>query len=743
MQKRLFIVSNRLPLSVEKQDGSYVCRQSSGGLISAVSAYLGKSGKDAFTDKVWVGVPDCSAEAWESVQADGCNMDFKYLPVFMKEDLYEHYYKGFANSMIWPLFHYFPSFADYSLSYHEAFMKANELFADMLAKQLKKDDVVWIHDYHLLPLAGMLRKRVPSITIGFFLHIPFPSYELFRVIPKQWQRELLAGMLGADLVGFHTVDYATHFLDCVERILKVEHDGQYVWWENRQVKASAFPISIDYALFNNAYDMPDVAAARDKYLELKGDKKLIFSVDRLDYTKGVFNRLKGYRLFLKQNPEYIGKVVFALNVVPSRDSISKYAERKKMIDEYIGNFNSRLGSISWQPVLYQYNHMSFEELTALYTACDMALITPLRDGMNLVSKEFVASRKDKQGVLVLSEMAGASKELSEALLINPNDTREIAEMIKTGLEMGSEEQEERLTAMQQRISRYDVNAWAADFFEELNEVKGMQLEFEIKFVDNLTKVELLNTYASAEQRLILLDYDGTLVPFSRLPQQAVPGDQLLDILGQLCETPQNEIYIVSGRDSQTLENWLGKLPIGLIAEHGAKMRHRGGEWTKEVGNELNDWMQNVEKVMNSYVAKCPHSFIERKEFSLAWHYRNADLVQAAIWAKELLSELSDKTEQLPLSVLNGNKVIEVRPKGINKGTAISKVLDAKHYDFVLCLGDDKTDEDMFKRLARLQHAFTIKVGNEASFAKYNLHSPYLVQSLLQTVAYYKQKSVMN
>jgi len=173
------------------------------------------------------------------------------------------------------------------------------------------------------------------------------------------------------------------------------------------------------------------------------------------------------------------------------------------------------------------------------------------------------------------------------------------------------------------------------------------------------------------------------------------------------------------------------------------MRHRGGEWTKEVGNELNDWMQNVEKVMNSYVAKCPHSFIERKEFSLAWHYRNADLVQAAIWAKELLSELSDKTEQLPLSVLNGNKVIEVRPKGINKGTAISKVLDAKHYDFVLCLGDDKTDEDMFKRLARLQHAFTIKVGNEASFAKYNLHSPYLVQSLLQTVAYYKQKSVMN
>ncbi|MGN6567666.1 MAG: bifunctional alpha,alpha-trehalose-phosphate synthase (UDP-forming)/trehalose-phosphatase [Flavipsychrobacter sp.] len=742
MQKRLFIVSNRLPLSVEKQEtGGYVSRQSSGGLVSAVEAYVNHGGKDAFNEKIWAGVADCSPEAWNSVQQEGGATEYKYLPVFMDEEEYAHYYQGFSNSVIWPLFHYFPTFADYSLTNYQAYMRANELFADVLEKQLRKDDVVWIHDYHLLPLAGMLRKRMPGLTIGFFLHIPFPSYELFREMPKLWQRELLSGMLGADLVGFHTMDYAQHFLKCVERILKVGHEGQCLWWENRQLKATAFPISIDYHQFNSAYDDPKVAELRQHYLELKGDKKLIFSVDRLDYTKGVPNRLRGYKMFLTEYPEYKEKVLFALNIVPSRDSISRYQERKKMIDEYIANLNSRIGSISWQPVLYQYNHLSFEELMALYTACDLALITPLRDGMNLVSKEFVASRKDKRGVLVLSEMAGAAKELQEALLINPNDRREIAEMIKTGLEMSPEEQAERLSAMQRRISRYDVNAWASDFFEELNDVKGMQLEFEIKFLDNLTKAELLDSYASADKRLLLLDYDGTLVPFSKFPHEAVPNAQLMEILGQLCDNPQNDVYIVSGRDSATLEQWMGMLPIGLIAEHGAKIRHKDAEWVTEGNKDMTNWMPKVEKIMDGYVAKCPHTFIEKKEFSLAWHYRNADLAQGAIWAKDLLSDLEDKTEQLPLNVLNGNKVIEVRPKGVNKGTAISKVLEGQQYDFILCLGDDKTDEDMFKKLARLPYAYTIKIGNEASFAKYNLHTPYVVHSLLEALEHYKQTRI--
>jgi len=728
MQKnRLFIVSNRLPLTIEKSDGGYSTRPSSGGLVSAITGFLKKNGRNAFSEAFWAGVPGCSEKTWNAVINDMGSIDYGLLPVFVNWKKYELYYNGFSNSLLWPLFHYFPSFVDYNLSYYEAYLEVNEIFAGVLAQKLRRDDVVWIHDYHLLPLAGMLRKRVPSITIGFFLHIPFPSYELFRLMPKKWQNDILSGMMGADLIGFHTIDYATHFLSSVEEVLKVEHDGQHLSWENRQIKADAFPISIDYELFHQAYDRPGVVALREKYLALKGDKKLIFSVDRLDYTKGVANRLKGFEQFITANPGYKGKVVFVLVIVPSRDSIIKYAERKKIIDESVGHINSSLGNVVWQPITYNYGHLSFEELLGLYTACDLALITPLRDGMNLVAKEFVASRKDGLGVLVLSEMAGAARELTEALLINPNDIMEMAAVIKAGLEMSPEAQRERIAEMQVRISNYNVYIWASDFFDELKTVKDTQLEFEIKFLDK---------YATAGKRLLLLDYDGTLMPFAKMPNLAAPGPDILQVLARLAENPLNELYIVSGRDSHTLERWFSHLPIGLIAEHGAKVRHKNGVWVGQVTGFPSDWMSRMEKIMQEYVNKTPHTFIEKKEYSIAWHYRNADLGDGQVRARELYEDLMKTASQLSLNVLNGNKVIEVRIRGINKGAAIARILSSAKYDFILCVGDDATDEDMFKKLAMRPEAYTIKVGNEASFAKYNLYNPLMVQSLLQTVSLY-------
>ena len=739
MNKRLFIISNRLPLTVEKDQGLYTIRQSSGGLISAISAYLNKDGKGTFTEKIWVGVPGCTQTAWDTaVAAD--QADYNYLPVFINNKKYDAYYNGFSNSLLWPLFHYFPSFAEYRLSDFQAYLEVNNLFAEKLSAVLRPDDVVWIHDYHLLPLAGMLRKIIPSLTIGFFLHIPFPDYELFRVIPKQWQRELITGMLGADLIGFHTIEYAAYFLATAEMVLKVKQDGQYLQWENRQIKTDAFPISIDFNLFHQAYNDIRVSAIRQGYLKLKGDKRLLFSVDRLDYTKGIFNRIKGYKKFLIQNPEYIGKVVFALIIVPSRDGIKQYAEKKRIIDEYIGNLNSTMGSIDWKPVIYQYQHLEFEELIALYTACDVAVITPLRDGMNLVAKEFVASRKDKKGVLILSEMAGAAKELTEALLINPNDTVEIADTIKSALEMDEQEQADRLTAMQERIARYDVNVWSADFFDQLVKIKSLQSAFEIKLLDNFAQVNLLNKYAAASRRLILLDYDGTLVPFSKEPHLALPSNELLQLLKQLSDNYQNDVYIISGRDSVTLENWLGHLPVGLIAEHGAKIKLKGRDWETEVVADREDHMRRIKELMNKYVSKCPHSFIEQKEFSMAWHYRNADTFQGNIRAKELFNELTDYTAQLPLNVLNGHKVIEVRGQEVNKGIAVGKILKTAQYNFVLCLGDDQTDEDMFKQLMGVNNTFTVKIGNQPSFATFNMLSPYQVQSLLQTIVEYPAKT---
>ncbi|TWR27557.1 bifunctional alpha,alpha-trehalose-phosphate synthase (UDP-forming)/trehalose-phosphatase [Mucilaginibacter pallidiroseus] len=730
---KLFIISNRLPITIEKKGDKLSYRQSSGGLVSAVSAYLDQEGQRTFTKKVWVGVSECSEQEWQTV-SDTFTADYDFHPIFAAQKTYDQYYNGFANSVLWPLFHYFPSYADYQPQFFEAYKKINHNFADDLANQLNPEDTVWIHDYHLLPLAALLCKRNPKLTIGLFLHIPFPSYELFRAMPNDWQHEIIEGMLGADLVGFHTNDYRDHFLNCVSKITQAKVQDQIIHLNGRQIKTGAFPIGIDYDQFNSAYNNEGVVAKRNEHLHMKQDKKLIFSVDRLDYTKGVFSRLKGYREFLLQNPGYIGKVIFALVVIPSRDNISRYAERKKIIDEYVGNLNSRFGNIGWQPVVYQYGHLSFDELIALYTACDIALITPLRDGMNLVAKEFVASRKDKRGVLVLSEMAGAADELPEALIINPNDRKEIGDMIRRGLEMPRAEQEDRMAAMQARISSYNVVDWARDFFNRLKDAKAGQLQLRENIMDNFDKAKILDRYSSATDRLILLDYDGTLAPFAKEPGMARPSDEVLQILTKLSADNHNKVYIVSGRDSDTLQGWLGHLPIGIIAEHGAKVKHMGQAWGSFGSDQVKDKLQTVYKMMQGYVDACPGSFIEEKDFSLAWHYRKADPVTGPLKAARLLQDLQKSADTRVLSLLDGHKVIEVKGGNTDKGQAIEQLMTGHTYDFILCIGDDQTDEDMFRKLAGVANAFTIKVGAEESLAAYNLLTPYLVHALLQTLS---------
>ncbi|GAB3920680.1 bifunctional alpha,alpha-trehalose-phosphate synthase (UDP-forming)/trehalose-phosphatase [Mucilaginibacter myungsuensis] len=743
MSNRLFIISNRLPVSIEEtENNGYDIKKSSGGLVSAISSYLKSGGKEAFSEQIWAGFPDCSPEVWQKAHAEAnAQSEYDYLPVFINKDDYNLYYNGFSNSLLWPLFHYFPSFAEYNDEDFETYMRVNRSFADAVIPQIRKDDMVWIHDYHVLPLAGMLREKFPDLSIGLFLHIPFPSYELFRTIPKQWQQALLSGMAGADLVGFHTMDYASHFLDCVEQVLKVEHEGQSFLYNGRRVKADAFPISIDVDLFHKAAESPEVRRHKNNYLELKGDKKLIFSVDRLDYTKGVDNRLKGYHKFLLDNPDYIGKVVFVLVIVPSRDEITKYAEQKKAIDEYIGNMNSSLGDIAWQPVLYHYNKIPFDEMVALYGSCDLALITPLRDGMNLVAKEFVATRTDKKGVLILSELAGAARELTDALLINPNDITEIAEAIKTGLEMPVEAQARRMEAMQACVAGYDVNSWATDLTKSLTAVKKNQSGTEVTFMDAFTRSRILENYAATSKRLLLLDYDGTLAPFAKEPVMARPDIELLSILEDIATDPENEVYLVSGRDSKTLDLWLGHLPLGLIAEHGATIKLPDGDWISTAKLDLDSWRAKIERVMNTYTLKAPGSFMEQKKFSLAWHYRNTDSFEGTSRAKELYEELIKLTPLMGLEVLNGNKVIEVREKGINKGIAVSNLVRHKKYDFILCAGDDRTDEDMFTALAKVPGAYTIKIGMEISAAKYNLQTPYMMRSFLQSVIDHPKKTI--
>jgi trehalose 6-phosphate synthase/phosphatase len=736
MENRLFIISNRLPVTISESN----IQQASGGLVSAISSYLHRSESTRFEKTFWAGVPGCSMGAWASASKKIDSSDFDYLPVFVNKKDYDGYYNGFSNSVIWPLFHYFPSYVDYSLKTFEAYRRVNHAFCEELGRHLRPHDTVWIHDYHLLPLAGLLRKNFPELTIGFFLHIPFPSYEIFRLMPKKWQTEILEGILGADLVGFHTLDYASHFMQSVLMVMGLDSERHQLNYDNRLIKIDVFPISIDYDKFNEGFDTPEVRSIRESLRAEMRDKKIIFSIDRLDYTKGVRNRLKAYEQFLADNPGFREKVVFILVIIPSRDNIPRYAERKKMIDEQISQINSSIGNIHWMPVIYQYNTVEFEHLLALYTACDLALITPLRDGMNLVSKEFVASRKDKRGVLILSEMAGAARELTDALTINPNDISEMAEKIGQALQMSEQDQETSLDNMQRRIASYNVKAWADDFMSALFAIKQKQKSFQIRFIDQYSMRDIVDAYRSAQERLLLLDYDGTLVPFQSSPEMAVPGGELLGLLQSLCETEGNDVYVISGRNSAWLERQFGHLPIHIIAEHGARYKAKNEPWVTEVSTS-DEWKDQVQNIMDMYVRRCANSFIEKKEFSMVWHYRNANISQGKLRASELTADLHDYVRHRHLQVLPGNRIVEVRQSGINKGSVVRKILDKKSFDFVFAVGDDRTDEDMFRVLLDEKNVYSIKVGPEASYARYNLYTPSMVVSMLQALKHAGTRSL--
>jgi trehalose 6-phosphate synthase/phosphatase len=679
---------------------------------------------------MWIGVADFPQDDWDQVAAShAAEQDFDIVPIFTDKDLYDRYYNGFANSVLWPLFHYFSSLADYDQSYFDAYVQVNQLFAEKIVPILEPGDQVWIHDYQLMILPHLLRQKRPETTIGFFLHIPFPSYEIFRLLPTEWKKTLLHGVMGADLIGFHTYDYVQHFLQSVKMLLGVDNYFHNLQYQDRLVRIDLFPIGIDYNKFQQAAGDPEVEEIRNKIRANLEDKKIIFSVDRLDYTKGLMQRLNGFEYFLERYPEWKEKMVFILNVVPSRDSIPAYNDRKKMIEEKIGMINGRFSTISWQPLIYRYNHLPFKDLIALYQAADAALITPLRDGMNLVAKEYVASSLGR-GVLILSELAGAASELSEAILVNPTDVADVASSITRALAMPLYEQRNRISLMQRRLQEYDVFKWVNDFMDQLAAVKQEQQKQKVKVLDEKTLNGIRRHYQRSKNRCLLLDYDGTLVPFSRIPSEAAPDNSVRELLGRLCADERNHVVIISGRDLSSLDRWLGSLPMTLVAEHGASYRPRGGSWQQMVSvSEL--WKDEIRRVMQLFVIRCAGSFIEEKRNTIAWHYRNTQTGLGFSRSRELLNTLSQLIQNTTLQVIDGNKVVEVRISGFDKGASALRIVNETDPDFVLCLGDDTTDEDMFKALEG--EAYTIKVNNGASAAQYTILSQQQVLPLLNSL----------
>ena len=719
---RLLIVSNRLPVTMNRREGNLTLEPSAGGLATGLGSIY------RTRDSLWVGWPGVAREriTKDKEQIEARLAEDRFHPVWLSQHDIENHYYGFCNKTIWPLFHYLSLYAIYSKNYWEAYKRVNREFCDEVVKLAADDDIIWIQDYHLMLLPQMIREKMPGSSIGFFLHIPFVSSDVFRLLP--WRREILEGLLGADLVGFHTYDYVHHFVESVRRVTGYEHSFGDISVGGRTVKVDAFPMGIDYQKFSGAEGDPRVQKGIKRIRDKVGDRKVVLSIDRLDYTKGIPERLEIFDMFLDKYPEYRDKVKMILVAVPSRTGVEHYRMLKRRLDELVGRINGKYGTFDWMPVWYLYRSLPFDMMMALYSVADICLVTPLRDGMNLIAKEFIASKQDGTGVLILSEMAGAAKELGEALIVNPNNKDEIVEAMRLAFTISPEEQAERNRPMQTRLARYTIAGWVEDFLGCLAKAKLKQHETGVTRLVQEKREALAAAYHDAASRLILLDYDGTLLPFKDRPEKAAPDAEILALLESLACAQGNEVVIVSGRDRDTLEEWCGHLDIGLVAEHGVWTRDRGGEWSM-IETLKDDWKAEMKPLLELYVDRTPGSFVEEKSYSLSWHYRKADARLASVRAKELKEDLINLTENLGVRVLEGSKVIELKDAGVNKGRAVSRWLGQKDWDFILAMGDDWTDEDMFDVLA--DSAYSIKVGLSASKARFNLDSQEDVRGLLK------------
>lgn len=729
-EKRLVIISNRLPFQLVKKNRRVELRESDGGLVSALKSYFDRDhGNTDFSSTLWIGSADFSETDWHNFNQADHSLAYQVEPLFVDKKLYNKYYNGFCNSTLWPLFHYFPSFVEFSHDTFNAYEETNQLFADKILSLLKPDDVLWIHDYQLMLLPGMIREAKPGATIGFFLHIPFPSFELFRMLHRPWKEKLISGILGADLIGFHTHEYVQHFLKTVQMVTGYDHEFRTIFAKDRIVKTDLFPLGIDFEKFHSAIDLPQIAEQRQAIERNFPGKKILFSVDRLDYTKGITHRLSGFEHFLQLHPEWLEKIIFILVVVPSRQIVSKYNERKKLIEEEIGRINGKYSTLQWQPIIYRYSQLSFHELVAMYSVSDAALITPLRDGMNLVSKEYIASTRN--GVLILSELAGAASELGECILVNPMDKKEVAGAILEAITMSAEVKTTKRDLLQQRLKEYTVIQWINDFLKQLDDVKSQQAVQRTKQLTAEIVRNIQHEFRSAGKRLLLLDYDGTLVPFAKHPQFATPTDPLLRNLKRIASDPNTDVTIISGRAGDFLEQWLGDLPVNLVAEHGAGIRLKNEKWNYGPGDNQS-WKSIILPVLEMFKQRSPGSFIEQKTHTLVWHYRNVEKELGFNRSRELLDNLRHLIHNSPLNIIDGNKVIEIRTAGIDKGVVVQKITKEATYDFVLAIGDDKTDEDMFKVLD--ENSVTIKIGSGHTAAKYTVANQQEALRLIETFA---------
>ena len=721
---RIIIISNRLPVTVRRNGKHLEYIDSIGGLSTGLKKYHEQA------DSVWVGwpgIPDDEITPREKRSIEKTLKEkYKCQPVFLTKEEISKYYYGFCNNTIWPLFHYFSSETEYDNTTWEAYCEVNQKFYDKVKTVMGRKDTVWVHDYQLMLLPEIIKRHNPSEQVGFFLHIPFPSAELFRLLV--WREEILRGLLGADLIGFHTYDYVRHFLSSTRRLLGLDDVLNVINYEDRYVKVDCFPMGIDYQRFAGEYDENNLSP---EVLEFKKthDTKTILSIDRLDYTKGIPERIRAFSNFLSKYPKYKGKVRLNLIVAPSRTEIENYELLLKEIRELVSETNGTYGTLNWMPVWFLFKSFTQEEMIAFYRNSDVLLVTPLRDGMNLIAKEYVAARTDYEGMLVISETAGAASELAEAVIVNANDSDSVARGIKMALDMPLEEKVARNKVMHQRLKRYTTEVWAEDFLRQLkNTVEDTDVTALPKPIETQRET-IEKAYRDAKKRILFLDYDGTLVGFKAIPEQANPDEDLKEMLRMLAKDPKNTIVLISGRDRRILDNWFSGIKgLNLVASHGLWLKYANENWIMTTSLD-GEWKEAIRPIFEMYADRMPGAIVEEKEFALSFHYRrcNPDMVVEKL--NELKETLVSMIKSSSLMLQEGSKVLEMKDSRVNKGNTTSLMIDRCRYDFLFGAGDDLTDEDIFRSLP--QGAYSIKVGLGKTAAGYRTKSWQTMRKMLK------------
>lgn len=723
----VIIVSNRLPISVTKEKGKLVFSESIGGLATGLSSYANDPNNS------WIGWPGIASDELSEAEKQDIAAELtkrNCYPVFLRQKQIDDFYNGYSNSVLWPLFH------DLAASHikperlstmWQAYRKVNEQFASTVINLAQPGSRIWVHDYQLMLLPQLLRSEQSVTSIGFFLHIPFPTLKSWSRLKEN--KKLLSGVLGADLVGFHTTGYVTNFLNACKGIKEATVGHDRIDLPTHAVQVSKFPMGIDYKKYADAGKTKAVKRATKRNKKLYGRRKLIVSVDRLDPTKGLLNRLQAYQEFLVRNPRWHGKVVFAMVAAPSRTDLGVYQRLGVQLQKLADEINHTYGTKQWQPLDYIPVSKPFEEVAALFRAADIAFITPIRDGMNLAAKEFVASNR-RRGILILSETAGAAEELPDALIVNPNSMESLVGALQAALVMKKKELRGRLKHMKKDLSVHTVQQWAQSFVDTLQQPL-LQASHMTRTVNTRLTTELHTAYGQANKRLILLDYDGTLVPFSGNYHDQKPPASVMKLLEKLSADPANTVVLTSGRSADDLQAWFHTLPINLVAEHGAAIKKYNNKTWQIREAPTADWKMLLIPILDTYTAEVPGARLEIKQHSLVWHYRLASPYLAQKYAVIIRKALKPLLKRYDLELMQGNKILEIKNPNISKASSAERWL--KHeYPFVLFVGDDQTDEALFEALPK-EH-YTIKVGRGRTAAQLRVASSKEVLALLRKLS---------